>query len=160
MPKRPKPSKAEKLNRAIERWQQKQEGAVIMLRKSAEMLAKLHRQRRRMLATIPRPPRDLDQIPAVQEIIEAAMPTSASKGDDDGGIPEFLRRGQAAQDAVDAEVDKANRRLQAMADPRTKEKRAERRAVEREKREADLRGKTRKMPLTGKAALDAIKSGC
>ena len=47
-----------------------------------------------------------------------------------------------------------------LTDPKTKEKRAERRAVEREKRDADLRGKTRKMPPSGKAALDAIKNGC
>src|SRR5262245_1875284 len=49
-----------------------------------------------------------------------------------------------------------NRQLQTLPDPRTKEKRAERRAIEREKREAELTGKRRKMPLSGKAALDAI----
>jgi hypothetical protein len=56
MARRPKPSKAEKVNRAIERWEHKQEAAVIMLRKSAEELLKLRRQRKRMLATaqIPR----------------------------------------------------------------------------------------------------------
>jgi hypothetical protein len=48
------------------------------------------------------------------------------------------------------------RDLNALPDPRTKEKRAERRAVEKEKRDAELTGKRRKMPLTGKAALAAI----
>jgi hypothetical protein len=46
-----------------------------------------------------------------------------------------------------------------MADPKTKDKNAERRAVEKEKRDAKLTGKLRRMPLTGRAALDAIRNG-
>ena len=44
-----------------------------------------------------------------------------------------------------------------MADPKTKDLNAERRIVDKEKREAKLTGATRKMPLTGKAALDHIR---
>jgi hypothetical protein len=51
------------------------------------------------------------------------------------------------------------RKLQAMADPKTKEKKAERRKVEAEHRQAELTGKRRKMPPTGKAAVDMIKNG-
>jgi hypothetical protein len=145
MARRPKPSKAEKLNRAIERWQAKQEGAVIMLRKSAEQLAKLHRQRRRMLKTGQTPAEaratarlDIDQIPAVQAIIAEAMPPQ----DDGLDIPSALDR---------------TRKLQAMPDPRAKEKKAERKAVEKEKREAELTGKRRKMPLSGKTAMEQIR---
>jgi hypothetical protein len=63
-----------------------------------------------------------------------------------------------ADDGLDipAVLDR-NRQLQSLPDPRTKEKNAERRIVEKQKREAELTGKTRKMPLTGKAALDAIR---
>jgi hypothetical protein len=41
---------------------------------------------------------------------------------------------------------------------RSKEKNAERRAIEKEMRQAELTGKRRKMPLSGKAALQAIKA--
>lgn len=57
---------------------------------------------------------------------------------------------------IPAALDR-NRKLQAMADPKTKEKKAERRVIEKEKREADLRGQTRKWPATGKDALNALK---
>lgn len=46
-----------------------------------------------------------------------------------------------------------------MADPKTNDKKAERKAVEKEKLDAKLTGKLKKMPLTGKAALDAIRAG-
>jgi hypothetical protein len=79
----------------------------------------------------------------------AAVPPPTIEPDIGGdGVPDFLRR----------KVDESQR-LGSLPDPRAKEKKAERRAVEKEKREADLRGKTRKMPLSGKAALDAIKNG-
>jgi hypothetical protein len=65
-----------------------------------------------------------------------------AEADDGLKVPEFLDR---------------NKKLQAMSDPRTKEKKAERKAVAREKLEAELTGKRRKMPLAGKAALDAIR---
>jgi hypothetical protein len=43
-----------------------------------------------------------------------------------------------------------------MADPKTKDRNAERRVVEKEKRDAKLTGATKRMPLTGKAALAHI----
>jgi hypothetical protein len=76
---------------------------------------------------------------------EAAVPAAApgpSQKDDGLDIPKELDR---------------SRRLQTLPDPRAKEKNAERRAVEREVREAELTGKRRKLPPTGKAALDAIR---
>ena len=71
--------------------------------------------------------------PEMVEAVKAAM--------DDDPIPSFLDR----------------RNL--MADPKTKDLNAERRIVDKEKREAKLTGATRKMPLTGKAALDHIRHG-
>jgi hypothetical protein len=146
MARRPKPSKAEKLNRAIERWQAKQEGAVIMLRKSAEQLAKLHRQRRRNLAKL-----TTGQTPAEATAVEpvgfgviekVAAVLDAERKDDGLDIPAALDR---------------SKKLNALPDPRTKEKRAERKAVEKEKREAELTGKRRKMPLSGKTAMEQIR---
>jgi hypothetical protein len=46
-----------------------------------------------------------------------------------------------------------------MADPKTKDRNAERRVIEKEKRDAKLTGKLKQMPLTGKAALEHIRQG-
>jgi hypothetical protein len=82
---------------------------------------------------------------AVGDKTEAEVPAPApvaSQKDDGLDIPKELDR---------------SRQLQTLPDPRTKEKKAERRAVEREVRDRELTGKRRKMPLTGKAALDAVR---
>jgi len=73
---------------------------------------------------------------------DAPVMTKPSEQNDGLDVPEYLDR---------------SRRLQTLPDPKTKEKKAERRAVEREVQQADLTGKRRKMPLTGKAAFDAIR---
>ena len=46
-----------------------------------------------------------------------------------------------------------------IADPKTKDRNAERRSIEKEKRDAKLTGATKRMPLTGKAALEHILRG-
>jgi hypothetical protein len=86
--------------------------------------------------------------PKVEDVTEITELTSAGGFgiDLDDGVPQFLK---------DAAAERA-RKLNALPDPKTKEKKAERRAVEKEKREAELRGKRRKFPLTGRAALDQI----
>ena len=70
----------------------------------------------------------------------------------DSGIPEFLRRGQAAQKAADAVIADQIREEQAA----TKKKKAQGRIATMKAKKA---GETKKMPLTGKAALDAIRNG-
>ena len=70
----------------------------------------------------------------------------------DSGIPEFLRRGQAAQKAVDEVIADQIREEQAA----TKKKKAQGRIATMKAKKA---GETKKMPLTGKAALDAIRNG-
>lgn len=161
MPKKAKLSKAEKLNRAIERWQMKQEAAVIMLRRSAEDLAKLHRKRRRMLREAT--PTELSS--PVMRALDKAIPKPAaipsatqveSPKDDGLDIPAWMRRGQATQQAVDATISEASKRLAALPNPNAPEKRAVRRKVERQKLDAELTGKRRKMPLAGKEALRKI----
>jgi len=76
----------------------------------------------------------------------------------DDGLPNFLRRQQERQAEAEHSVEERHRKLQAMADPKTKEKKAERRAVEKEIRQAEITGKRRKMPLTGRAALAAMSA--
>jgi hypothetical protein len=143
MARKRKLSKAEQLTRSIARWEGKQEAAVIMLRKSAEQLLKLRRQQRRMLKTGQTPDmakpvesKTFDTTPpkAIADTIMAAI-------DDGLDIPATLDR---------------TRKLQAMPDPKTKEKKAERKMIEKEVRQAELTGKRRKMPLAGKEALAKI----
>jgi hypothetical protein len=86
----------------------------------------------------------------------AATQVESAGGEDDGGIPTFLRRGQAAQAAADAAISEAARKLAALPDPRAPERKAVRKEVEKQVRQAELTGKRRKLPLTGKQALAEI----
>jgi hypothetical protein len=72
--------------------------------------------------------------------------------DHDSGIPEFLRRGQAAQAAADKVIADSIREEQAAK----KKAKASGRIA---KMKAKQSGETKKMPLSGKAALDAIRNG-
>jgi hypothetical protein len=76
----------------------------------------------------------------------------------DDDIPGFLRRGMAAQKAVDditarAEIEAA----QATEKKRKDARRIEKIKIVQEIKDAELTGKRRKMPLAGRAALDALK---
>jgi hypothetical protein len=187
MTRKRKLNKAELLNRAIEHWEQKQEGAVIMLRKSAEELLKLRRRRKRMLmlatarpVETPRPRAHVrlehmveDFPAAVKEAREdsEAKPTLSQSCDHiasamiqgksfeaaskDDGIPDFLRRKKEGE-AKDAEF-KAKVAAEQAERKDTKKKHAkEKRKITKEVRDAELTGKRRAMPLTGKEALEAI----
>jgi hypothetical protein len=172
MARRSKIDKATKLNRDIARWEHKQEGAVIMLRKSAEMLVKLRRQRHRMLERETR--RRLDE-PTSGELVRATdsvpaaapvetKPKTLSKSCDaiasamvqgesfeqaaakDDGIPSYLRRQPREFDPYKGERDAA-----------TKEKAKAKREANKQRAAADATGERAKMPLTGKAALAAIR---
>lgn len=88
------------------------------------------------------------------------------KVDDDLGIPGFLRRGMAAQKAVDAAIEAhvyeaAHAVANAHNAPPTEEQKKlvaqEKRKVKEEHRQALLTGKKRKWPATGKAALAQLK---
>jgi len=71
---------------------------------------------------------------------------------EDSGIPAFLRRGQAAQAAADKVIADSIREEQATA----KKAKAQGRIA---KMKAKKAGDLKKMPLSGKAALDAIRNG-
>jgi uncharacterized sporulation protein YeaH/YhbH (DUF444 family) len=88
---------------------------------------------------------------------DAGTKGGAGDLDEHGGIPTFLRRGQAAQAAADAVLSETSRKLAALPDPKAPELKATRKIVEQQKREAELTGKRRKVPLCGQAAIDAIR---
>jgi predicted nucleic acid-binding Zn-ribbon protein len=127
----------EKLCTTIERTQRRWEKADKAAARLLKKVAALERQRSRARRRLDRAKAEA-QSAALHP--EPELPKPESK---DNGIPEFLDR---------------SKKLQALPDPRTKEKKAERRAVEKEVKEAELRGKRRKMPLSGKDALKAIHS--
>jgi hypothetical protein len=117
---------------ATERWMRK------LLRASHE-LERLRAERKRLL----KPAKLPDEAVQPNDPMPTFAPnaTVAKPKDDDLDIPKSL-----------------DRRLNALPNPRTKEKKAERRAVEKERLDAELTGKRRKMPPSGKAALSAINA--
>jgi len=134
---------------AFRRWQSR-------LTRAANKLRKLDQEHRRLLREMKRPlPADKPDRVRQEDVQAAPQPVNvdAPKLHEDLSIPEFLRRGLAAQVAVDDEVAKA--RIRAEIDDKKKRKTAGRIA----KLKAQQSGETRKMPLAGKAALAKIMSG-
>jgi hypothetical protein len=85
---------------AVERCKRRREAAIRTLAKCETLLPKLERRARRMGAP-PRPPKiKLDDPPPVE--LPAIPPKVAADG-----LPDFLRRGQAAQAAADKAIDEA-----------------------------------------------------
>jgi len=157
MARKVKLSKGEKVNRDIARWEAKQEAAVIMLRKSAEELVRLRRWRKRELAretkralATPKPPE-----PTLTDGLD--IPASLARDNEPVARPGLAPQGGARLGCAGQGKEDRARRLQTLPDPRSPEKRAERRAVEKEVRQAELTGKRRKMPLSGAAAVKHIR---
>lgn len=155
MRKKRKLSKAELLNRQIENWERKQEGAVIMLRRSAEELLTLRRKRRRQLerdtkALLANPPED-EPTPTIRQAAPMGM---CNDGEVEEDIPTFLdRTGKEKDEAARAEIEAE----QEAEKKRKAELRIKKLKISQETKQAELTGQRRKMPLTGKAALDALK---
>jgi hypothetical protein len=127
---------------ATERWLRR-------LFRASNELRRLTQERKRLL----KPAREFKEVPELND----ELPTFKPKQDLDAIIEATLAEAaKPPAETKDDGIPPSLRRLQALPDPRTKEKKAERRAVEREVREAEITGKRRKLPLTGKAALDAI----
>jgi len=152
MRKKRKLSKAELLIRQIENWERKQEGAVIMLRKSAEELLVLRRKQRRMLNQIGQRVPELVEEPVDKPADNSAAVAEVAEAEED--IPTFLdRTGKEKDEAARAEIEaeqEAERKRKA-------ELRIKKLKISQETKQAELTGQRRKMPLTGKAALDALK---
>ena len=123
----------EAVDEAIRRWQRR-------LTRAANALAKLERQRRRLgkLATSKPDSKPVAVHKPVDPVIEHVA--------DQLGIPPFLQR---AQPSPQAEAIKAE----------IAEKKKAKAKARIEKLKAKQRGDLKKMPLTGKAALEAIRNG-
>lgn len=136
--------------KTIERAKGRRDAAIRMLIRYEILIPKLERKARRLGAPSPsRSSRSLNETPTQVE----SLPTIEPKIEADG-IPDFLQRGVAAQQAaqtaiVQAEVDLAKKRKADLA--------AEKRKIKEEVRKAELTGQRRKLPLSGKDALAAIR---
>lgn len=149
---------AEILNRTISQWEHRQDLATKMLHKSADMLLKLRRQRRRMLerlTTVESKAAD-DLVASTIETPVVEQPKSAEPGPAiaEEDIPDFLERTGKEKDAAARQEIEAE---QAALKKRKAERRIEKLKIGQETKEAELTGKRRKMPLTGKEALAAIR---
>jgi hypothetical protein len=149
----------EQLDASIKRWKTR-------LRRAVNTLGTLEKKRNRLAAKATVSAAFdpvLEQLGALTirpkaEAVPASTLVAAVKGhvarrlDPDLDIPEFLRRGQAAQKAVDQVIADGIREEQAA----TKKAKAQGRIA---KMKAKKAGDLKKMPLSGKAALDAIRNG-
>jgi hypothetical protein len=133
-----------RIEEAIVRWQTR-------LRRAANTLGKLEKQRKRAEKAALKPPPESKRPTAMVRVTSepVANPNNVRlkfKSVDDLAIPTFLQRKQL--DPVAAEI-KAEQE-------ETKRKKAQGRIA---KLKAKKSGATKAMPLTGKAALDAIRNG-
>ena len=145
---RVKLSRAQKLENERNRWLARRDAAIEMLVKSIGKLKQLNRSVTRM--------ERMAQLPKPKSKADALIKQAAPMGMVNDGEPVVPVTPIPTDDGLDIPAA-LDRRLNGLPDPRTKEKKAERRAVEKEVREAELTGKRRRMPLTGKDALAAIK---
>lgn len=123
----------EQIDASLARWQTR-------LRRAVNSIERLQKQRKRIAKAKPpaKPEPSAKPAPPVREVIEPP------KGEIDTSIPAFLQRKkpdpvaeQIRQDQADAKRRKTAGRIATMKAKRS--------------------GETRKMPLTGKAALEAIR---
>lgn len=133
----------------IKRWESR-------AKRAATALAKLERQRRRiekrLMAPKPLDIEDCDGDLAEIEGIVAARNEAVELPKDEPAIPGFLQRTKTANDIKAAEEIK-----QELA-AKKKDRAKNRKQVRNEKLQAKQSGATKKMPLSGKAALDLINS--
>ena len=136
---------------AIKRWETK-------LTRAMRQLSKLRLQRRRLEKAAAKPKVTVQaSVPAHPTVdsettLGALPPPEVKTTPAIDDIPEFLRRGVAASKAVDEVIAEQIKSEQA----ETKKVKARNRI---EKMKAKQRGDTKKMPLTGKAALEFINKG-
>jgi hypothetical protein len=135
-------NKLDHVTAAITRWQSR-------LRRAANMLAKLEKQRKRLAAKAAKPkPHPVEVLPVptlLRELSKLEPKPESPKTEIDTSIPAFLQRKkpdpvaeQIAQEQAETKKRKALGRIATM--------------------KAKKSGETRKMPLTGRAALAAIRN--
>jgi len=133
----------------IQRWQAKLAKADAAVQRSIRTLAKLERKRRRMEKALAEPPLIAAREPTKEQVLIIKSLDVAAElkpaPPDDLSIPTFLQRKKL--DPVAAAI-KLEQEEQKLAKSRGRI----------EKMKAKQRGDLSKMPLTGKAALDAIRN--
>jgi len=137
------------------------ERALSRLVRITNRIDQLRRERKRLVK-----PRPFQEQPEVAVGLNDELPEMNFKGtpaDIGAAVPataptrKETRPPQEEGDGLDIpESLRRNRRLQTLPDPKTKEKKAERRVVEKQVRDAELSGKRRQMPKSGKAAIEHI----
>jgi hypothetical protein len=150
------------LRRKIARRERDRELGIKLLVKAATELPVLRKQEARLSAgwhLKPKPvPKPADDLQSFAEKMVAAA--EAVINNDDGlDIPDYLRRQQ--ERSVQAEAD-VQARAEIMAQQAAEKKRKaditkQKRAIKEEVRHAELTGQRRKMPLSGKEALAAVR---
>ena len=164
---RVKLSRAQKLENERNRWMAKKDAAIEMLVKSIGKLKELDRSVARMerTAQLPKKPAKA-QIAAVVEAANEALAEPVgwvfpeAKPKDDGlDIPTSLKREAPRQVMVsgDKELEDVVDAARNGDDKAKIALRIRKLKVGQERKQAELTGKRRKMPLTGKDALAAIK---
>lgn len=160
------------LRRKINRMERDRELGIKLLVKAVTMLPGLRKEEARLVSTllrapaprarvaehpVPRPSEHVaqnggtpDDTPAPVKNDASAKPLGRDADDDD--IPSFLERGMRAQTAVNEIMaeQEADRKRKA-------KRRIEKLKISQEVKHAELTGQRRRMPLTGRAALDALK---
>lgn len=146
-----------KLRNQIARLEASREAAIKTLVKAEVQLPKLGNRLRRLTA---RDRKLMEQEVAMgyitirQAVEENVIKQSAPEDDDD--LPEFLdRTGRDKDEEARAEIE-----AEQEADKKRKaERRIAKLKISQETKHAELTGQRRKMPLTGKEALAAIRAG-
>jgi len=134
----------------MERWLRK-------LVRAANEVDRLRRERKRLLKPQPLP-KEATDLPSDPLPTFAPSPPTPPEKAADLDIPDYLKRKREG-DAKDAAF-KAKLTAEIAETSKAKTERAKKkRAINKETLDAELTGKRRAMPLTGKAALDAIRAG-
>ena len=154
----------QKLRNQIARLETNRVAAIRLLVKAEVQLPGLHKRAKRLSDALLRreaeirrlsqlgPAKDEDE-KATRRQLDAEV-TAAAEPEPEDDIPAWLDRTNDKDAAARAEI-----LAQHEADKKRKaEVSAEKRQIKKEELEAELTGKRRKMPLTGKAALAAIKA--
>lgn len=152
----------------ISRMEASREAAIKMLVRATLELPKLRKEEARLERAVGKRKVDLrvtvDE--KVAEVLETQVESPKPDSSDPGELPTFLRRGMAAQKAVDKAIaDHVYEAAHAVANahnkPPTEEQKKlvakEKRRVKEEHKHALLTGQKRKWPATGKQALAQLK---
>ena len=116
------------------------------LKTTARQVSRLERAAAKPDTATPQP------VPQSAAPVPVPAPGPIAPSVDAAGIPDFLRRAAKASDAKDKEAAAAIKAEQA-------ERKKQRATVQAENRKAKQRGDTKRMPLTGREALNYLRTG-